>query len=83
MSDWNAFRSAVLPEIQGVMKTLGRSGLPSSSFSDRALTESLASLYNKWQWNVLTGWQNLGAQMPQMMNQWYQPYNSMLGYVAT
>jgi hypothetical protein len=83
MSSMPAFRSAVLPEVQGVMKTIGRSGMPSSSWADRAITDTMGSLYNKWMWNVLTGYQNIGAQMPGMMNQWYQPYNTMLAYVGS
>ena len=83
MSNMSAFRSAVLPEVQGVMKTLGRSGLPSSSYADRAITDTMGSLYNKWMWNVLTGYQNIGAQMPTMMNQWYQPYDKMLAYLGS
>jgi hypothetical protein len=83
MESMPAFRSAVMPEIQGVMKTLGRSGIPSSSMADRAITDTMGSLYNKWMWNVLTGYQNMGVQMPTMMNQWYQPYNTMLSYVGS
>jgi hypothetical protein len=82
MGNMQSFRSAVLPEVQGVMKTLGRSGYASSSMADRAITETLGSLYNKWMWNVLTGYQNIGVQMPNMMNQWYQPYDKMLAYVS-
>jgi hypothetical protein len=83
MESMPAFRSAVMPEIRGVMKTLGRSGIPSSSMADRAITDTMGSLYNKWMWNVLTGYQNMGVQMPTMMNQWYQPYNTMLSYVGS
>lgn len=83
LGDMGAFRSAVLPEIQGVMRGLGRSGLPSSSYADRTITDTMGSLYNKWLWNALTGWQNFGAQMPSMMGQWYQPYDTMLRLLAS
>ena len=83
LGSMDAFRSAVLPEVSGVMKALGRSGLPSSSYADRAITDTMGSLYNKWLWNALTGWQNIGQQMPGMMNQWYSPYNTMLNYVGS
>jgi hypothetical protein len=83
LGNMSAFRSAVLPEVGGVMKALGRSGLPSSSYADRAITETMGSLYNKWLWNALTGWQNIGQQMPGMMQQWYAPYNTMLNYVGS
>jgi hypothetical protein len=83
LGNMNAFRSAVLPEVQGVMRGLGRSGLPSSSYADRTITDTMGSLYNKWLWNALTGYQNIGQQMPGMMQQWYAPYNTMLQYLGS
>jgi len=83
MANYDYFRNAIRPDMQGVMRALGRSGLPSSGYADRNIADTLGSLYNKWQWNVLTGYQNIGAQMPSMMNQWYQPYDQMLRYVAS
>lgn len=83
MGNYDYFRNAIRPDMQGMMKALGRSGLPSSGYADRNIAETLGSLFNKWQWNTLTGYQNIGAQMPGMMNQWYQPYDKMLGYIGS
>jgi hypothetical protein len=68
MSDMGAFRGAVLPEVQAVMRALGRTGYASGSAADRGITDTMGSLYNKWQWNALTGWQTLGQQMQNFQN---------------
>lgn len=68
MSDMGAFRSAVLPEVQDVMRGLGRTGYTSGSMADRTISDTLGSLYNKWQWNALQGYQNLGNQMQAFQN---------------
>ena len=82
MGSFDAYQSAMMPQIQDMMKGLGRSGLPSSSYADRGITNTLGGLWNNWQWNVLQGYQDIGRQMPMMMEQWYRPYNNMMGMVA-
>lgn len=66
MGDPGAFQSAVRPQVQQVMKELGRSGLASGSHADRTLGNTLGSLWNQWQWNTLQGYGNLGQSMPGM-----------------
>ena len=83
MATPQAFRSAVNPYIQSVMKGLGRSGIPSSSYADRTISGALGSLWQQWQQNLLGGWQNLWGGMPQMMASWYAPYTSMLGALTS
>jgi hypothetical protein len=83
MGDMGAFKSAIQPEIESMMKALGRTGLVSGSYADKTMTETMGSLYNKWLWNVLQGYQGIGQQMPGLMQQWYSPYNTMLSYVGS
>lgn len=82
MGSYPAWHSAVYPQVTSALKTLGRSGYPSSSYADRIMANTMSSLWNNWQWNVAQGWQDIGRQMPLMMQQWYSPYNTMLGLIS-
>jgi hypothetical protein len=68
MASQEFFRGSILPEMQTALRSLNRSGLPSASYADAALANTLGSLFNKNQWNTLQGYQNLGQQMQAFQN---------------
>lgn len=77
------FMRSVRPEMQEMFKSVGRSGMPSSSWADRNMTNTLGDLWLKNKFNVLSGYQNLGQSVLPWMNQYYQPYNTALGMIGS
>jgi hypothetical protein len=45
----NMWETSITPEVQGIMKALGRSGAESSSYADRLIGQMMSSEYAKWQ----------------------------------
>jgi hypothetical protein len=77
MGSPTAFQAAVRPQIQSVMKAIGRSGLPSSSYADRLISNTLGDLWQRWQLNTLSGWQNVMRTMQPWLQSFYLPYQMM------
>jgi len=62
-----------------LLQSLRGKGMESSSFADRNVANSLGSLWQNYQTNMLSGWQNMMSQMPGAMGMWQQPYSTVLG----
>lgn len=50
----NLWETSITPEVQAIMKSLGRSGAESSSYGDRLVADMIASEYGKWQGQIAT-----------------------------
>ncbi|MHA2064635.1 MAG: hypothetical protein ACXABY_09705 [Candidatus Thorarchaeota archaeon] len=62
MGTEESFISSARPYIQDIMKSLGRSGLESSSLADRTVSNALGSLWAQNQLGLAQGWQGLAGQ---------------------
>ena len=92
MATPQAFQQAIQPQIGSIMNSLRGSGMQSSSLSDRTIANTLGSLWQQNQGNVLSGlqglqsgWQNLyGQQMGNLTNQltgWQNMAGQMPSYM--
>ena len=63
MSSPEGFQSAMQPYINQMLTQLGRSGLPSSSYADRMIGETLGNVYSQQALNTAGGW---GSYMDSM-----------------
>ena len=65
MSTPGGFQSVMQPYMNQMLTQLGRSGLPSSSYADRMIAETLGNVYAQQALNVAGGWGNyMGAMAP-------------------
>ena len=65
MSSPQGFQQSIMPMMQDLMKGIGRTGLPSSSYSDRIISNTLGSLFYQNALNTASGWQNyMGSLAP-------------------
>jgi len=79
MATPQAFQQAVNPYMTSLLQSLRGKGMESSSFADRNVANALGSLWQNYQTNMLSGWQNMMGQMPGAMGMWQQPYSTVLG----
>jgi len=79
MATPGAFQQSVNPYMTSLLQSLRGKGMESSSFADRNVANSLGSLWQNYQTNMLSGWQNMMSQMPGAMGMWQQPYSTVLG----
>lgn len=63
ISNPQGFQSIMQPYINQMLSQLGRSGLPSSSYADRMIAETLGNVYTQNALNLASGW---GKYMEQM-----------------
>lgn len=54
ISQQSNWEQSITPEVQSIMKSLGRSGAASSSYADRLVGQMISSEYAKWQQEVAT-----------------------------
>jgi hypothetical protein len=58
MSTPEGFQQTLQPYINQMMTSLGRSGLPSSSYADRMISDTLGNVYAQNALNLASGWNN-------------------------
>jgi hypothetical protein len=63
MSTQQGFQQMLQPYINQMMTSLGRSGMPSSSYADRMIADTLGNAYAQNALNVASGWGNYMEQV--------------------
>ena len=56
MSTQQGFQQTMQPYINQMLTSLGRSGLPSSSYADRMISDTLGNVYAQNALNLASGW---------------------------
>jgi len=84
MMQQDPYLSGILqPYLNQAYSSIGQSGMPNSSYTDRMLAETIAPLYMANQQNVLGGYGNLTNQLAQLAATAQEPYQTALNYILS
>jgi len=71
------------PYLNQAYSAIGRSGMPTSSYTDQMLANIIAPMYLANQQNVLGGYGNLTNQLAQLAATAQEPYQTALNYILS
>jgi hypothetical protein len=83
MASESYMQSLLKPYISETLASIGRSGLPSSSYADRMIADTIANVYLRNMLNILGGYQALTPQITGLAQVYQQPYRTALDFILS